>query len=288
MDENTIAVAEAYNQDAEREWQRLAKNPYRALEFQVVMHHLRKHLPPQGKILDAGGGPGRYAIELCRAGYEVVLLDLSSGNIALAREKFSLQPKGVQARLLEAAVGDVRDLSRFETGSFDAVLCLGGPLTHISDADDRSRALSELVRVAKPGAIVGIEVVGYLAVLRTILLEFSHELLDPSFEKLVQEGDAKGPTKSTWHFFRADEIRQLAESHGLETIEMAGCQGLSAGVVEATNALAQDEAKWKVWVDLLLRTSTEPAVVDMAEHILYVGRVPVTAKHERAELKTPR
>ena len=274
MDESTIAVAEAYNRDTEREWQRLAKDPYGTLEFQVVMYHLRKHLPPQGKILDAGGGPGRYAIELCQAGYEVVLFDLSPGNIALAKEKLSAQPQEVQDKLLEAVVGDVLDLSRFETDSFDAVLCLGGPLTHISDADDRSHALSELVRVAKPGAIVGIEVVGYLAVLRTILLEFSYELLDPSFEKLVQEGDATGPTKSTWHFFRADEIRQLAEFHGLETIEMAGCQGLSAGVVEATNTLAQDEAKWKVWVDVLLQTSTEPAVVDMAEHILYIGRKP--------------
>jgi SAM-dependent methyltransferase len=273
MDDDTRAIAETYNRDAEREWQRLVKDPYRALEFQVVMHHLRKHLPPQGRILDAGGGPGRYAIELCQAGYEVVLLDLSAGNIALAREKLSLQPIEVQNKLLEAAVGDVRDLSRFEPRSFDAVLCLGGPLTHISDADGRSRAVSELVRVAKPGAVVFIVVVGYLAVLRTILLEFSHELLDLPFERLVREGDATGPTRSIWHFFRADEIRQLAESHGLETIEMAGCQGLSTGLIEATNALAQDEAKWQVWVDLLLRTSTEPAVVDMAEHILYIGRV---------------
>jgi ubiquinone/menaquinone biosynthesis C-methylase UbiE len=287
MDADMRAVAETYDRDTEREWQRLAKDPYHTLEFQVVMYHLRKRLPPQGKILDAGGGPGRYAIELCQAGYEIVLLDLSPGNIALAREKFELQPQTVQDRLLQAVVGDVRDLSRFEPGSFDAVLCLGGPLTHISDADDRSRALSELVRVARTGAIVGIEVVGYLAVLRTILLEFSHELLDPSFEKLVQEGDTMGPTKSTWHFFRADEIRQLAESHGLETIEMAGCQGLSTNLVEATNRIAEDEAKWKRWVDLLLRTSTEPAAVDMAEHMLYIGRVPVVTP-DRAGLKAPR
>ena len=269
-------VTELYDQNAEREWQRLVKDPYHTIEFRVVMHHLLKHLPPVGTILDAGGGPGRYSIELCKHGYEVVLLDLSPGNITLARDKFSLRPKEVQNKLLEAVVGDIRDLSRFETGSFDAVLCLGGPLTHISGADGGSRAVSELARVAKSGAVIYIEVVGYLAVLRTILLEFSYELLEPPFEKLVQEGDAIGPTKSMWHFFRADEIRQLAESHGLETVEMAGCQGLSTGLIEATNALAQDEAKWKVWVDLLLRTSTEPAVVDMAEHILYVGRVPAS------------
>jgi 2-polyprenyl-3-methyl-5-hydroxy-6-metoxy-1,4-benzoquinol methylase len=40
------------------------------------MHFLEKHLPKKGLILDAGGGPGRYTIELARSGYDVVLLDL--------------------------------------------------------------------------------------------------------------------------------------------------------------------------------------------------------------------
>ena len=54
---------------------------------------------------------------------------------------------------------------------------------------------------------------------------------------------------------------------------MAGCEGLSTGLPEATNRLGEDEAKWRRWVELVLETSAEPAVVDMAEHILYVGRV---------------
>jgi ubiquinone/menaquinone biosynthesis C-methylase UbiE len=148
------AIAEAYNRDPQREWQRLVKDPYHSLEFLVTMHHLRKHLPPTGKVLDAGGGPGRYALELCRAGYEVVLLDISSALIDLAREQFKAEPQAVQDRLREFHVGDVRDLSRFETGTFDAALCLGGPLTHISAAADRDRAVAELVRVARPGAAV--------------------------------------------------------------------------------------------------------------------------------------
>jgi ubiquinone/menaquinone biosynthesis C-methylase UbiE len=273
MNEETKTVKEAYDCDTEREWQRLVKSPYNLIEFQVAMHHLQKHLPPSGKILDAGGGPGRYAIELCQAGYEVVLFDLSPGNIALAREKFGAQPMRVQDNLLEATVGDLRNLSLFETGSFDAVLCLGGPLTHISKPDDRARVVSELARVAKPGAVVCIEVVGYLAVLQTIMLRYSHELLDPLFERLVQTGDAIGPTKSVWHFFRADELRHLAESHGLETVEMVGCQGLATGLIDATNSLAENEAQWRVWIDLLKKTSTEPAVVDTSEHILYIGKV---------------
>jgi SAM-dependent methyltransferase len=170
-------VAEAYDRNAEREWDRLVRDPYHSLEFTVTMHHLRRHLPPAGRILDAGGGPGCYALELCRAGYEVVLLDISPGLIAMARDKFQLEPEVVQGKLLEFVVEDLRDLSRFETGHFGAVLCLGGPLTHISDAAGRRKAMSELVRVAKPGAIVCVSVMGLLAVLRTILARFSDELI---------------------------------------------------------------------------------------------------------------
>jgi hypothetical protein len=39
-------VAQIYNQNPEREWQRLAVDPYHSLEFLVTMHYLQKHLPP--------------------------------------------------------------------------------------------------------------------------------------------------------------------------------------------------------------------------------------------------
>ena len=265
-------VAEYYDRNTEREWQRLVSDPYHSLEFLVTMHYIQKHFPSDGKILDAGGGPGRYSIELCRAGYSVVLLDLSSGNIAAAKDKFQSEPEAVQNRLLECVVGDVCDLSRFETDYFDAVLCLS-PLTHISDEADRITATSELVRVARPGAVVYISVVGYLALTRTVLMRSSDELVDPLYQKLMSRGDNL-VSGNVWHFFRADELRHLAKLCGLTTIEMAGCEGLSTGLINATNLLGQDEAKWKRWVDLVLETSAEPAVVDMAEHILYVGRVP--------------
>ncbi len=77
-------------------------------------------------------------------------------------------------------------------------------------------------------------------------------------------------TGTEWHFFRAEELRDLAESCGLMTIEMAGCQGLSSSLVEATNRVAEDEAKWERWKELVIETSTEPAMVDTSEHLLYI------------------
>ncbi len=265
-------VAQIYNQDPEREWHRLVLDSYHSLEFLVTMHYLQKYLPPSGRILDAGGGPGRYSIELCKAGYEVVLLDLSSGNIALAQNKLKSQPQAVQKRLVEFVVGDVRDLARFELDSFDAILCLD-PLTYLSEEADRIQAVSELVRVVKPGGLVYISGRGYLALPRTLLKIANDYFLDPVFAAFIETGDI--PIQGhTCHFFRADELRQLTESCGLTTVEMAGCEGLATSLSEATNLLAQDEAKWKRWVALVLETSAEPAVVDMAEHILHIGRAP--------------
>jgi SAM-dependent methyltransferase len=264
-------VADIYDKDPQGEWRRLERDAYHSLEFQVTMHFLRKHLPPAGTVLDAGGGPGRYAIALCRAGYHVVLLDLSSGVIAKAKEMFDLEPPSVRSNLLECAVGDIRDLSRFESGQFDAVLCLGGPLSHINDAREREQAMVELVRVAKPGGVVAVAVIGYLALLRTILMGFTDELVDPVCHDLLQRGDAVA-RGTVWHFFRAEELRRLAESCGLTTLEMAGCEGLSTGLGDATNRCAANDALWQRWLEWVLASAAEPAVVDMAEHILYIGR----------------
>ncbi|NDJ74966.1 MAG: hypothetical protein GYB65_01795, partial [Chloroflexi bacterium] len=130
-----------------------------------------------------------------------------------------------------------------------------------------------LVRVAQPGELVAVNVVGYLAVLRVVMEQFRDKLLEePYIARLVADGNANGPTGTPWHFFRAGELRDLAERCGLATITMAGCEGLSTGMVAATNTVAEDAAQWQKWVEIVLRTSTDPGVVEMAEHILYLGR----------------
>jgi ubiquinone/menaquinone biosynthesis C-methylase UbiE len=235
------------------------------------MHALEQHLPPHGSVLDAGGGPGRYAIALCEAGHRVTLLDLSPGNVEMARKKAASQPVAVRQRLHDFVVGDVRDLSCFEQGSFDAVVCLD-PLSHLPEEAGRACAVAEMVRVTKNTGVVCIGGRGYLALFRTMLSRFRDEILDPWVDPYVATGNA--PVRQVpCHFFRANEIRQLAEAHGLKTMTMVGVPGLSSGLVDATNHLAREEAGWEKWIGIVLQTATEPSVVDTSEHLLYLGRV---------------
>jgi SAM-dependent methyltransferase len=265
-------IADSYNANPSREWNRLTQDAYHALESTITWYHLRQHLPPTGHILDAGGGPGRYSLDLCRVGYDVTLLDLSEGNIALARQNFAAEPPEVQSHLSAALLGDVTDLSRFADGGFDAVFCLGAVLSHIQPAAARQQAVRELARVVRPGGVVALSVVGYFAVLRVILLEFSHEILWPTWHEFLQTHDSEGPTGTPWHWFTGADLRGLAESCGLQTVTLAGCHGLSSNLIEATNRLAEEPEKWQRWFDLLLQTSTEPSIVDTSMHLLYIGR----------------
>lgn len=61
------------------------------------------------------------------------------------------------------------DLSRFPNEAFDVTLCLGGPLSHVVDADERRHALAELSRVTKRGAPVFVSVMGKFGAFRSVV-----------------------------------------------------------------------------------------------------------------------
>jgi 2-polyprenyl-3-methyl-5-hydroxy-6-metoxy-1,4-benzoquinol methylase len=80
-------VKKFYDENSEEEWRRLFQDAYHRLEFLVTMHFLDKYLPRSGLILDAGGGPGRYSIELAKKGYDVVLVDISPKCLEIAKRE---------------------------------------------------------------------------------------------------------------------------------------------------------------------------------------------------------
>jgi len=74
-----------YDQYAQREWERLARHKS---EFAVTNRALQEHLPPPlARIVDIGGGPGRYKIAFTQLGYHMSLVDLSRTSLSLAAEK---------------------------------------------------------------------------------------------------------------------------------------------------------------------------------------------------------
>ena len=80
-----MLVKQYYAENVRSEWRRLVKDAYHRLEFITTLHFLDQYLPPHGRVLDAGGGPGRYTLELAKKGYDVTLLDATRANLDFAR-----------------------------------------------------------------------------------------------------------------------------------------------------------------------------------------------------------
>jgi SAM-dependent methyltransferase len=262
-------VKEYYTGYVRSEWRRLVKNPYRHLELETTLHFLDKYLPAQGLLLDAGGGPGRYTFELAKRGYDMVLFDATQANLDFATRM--ARRHGIQQRVKEIICGSIVDMSRFCDARFDAVLCTGGPLSHVLDAQDRQHAISELVRVVKPGGLIFASVIGRLAVLVVLLNESQAEIGDPHQIHLVETGDYLGGRGFTaCHFYLPEEIQAEFSRDDLRILELVGLQGISTQHIKEFNKLAKDERRFKAWMETHYQTCTHPGAVAISEHMLIV------------------
>ena len=78
-------VEDFYDRNPQEEWDRLERH---WAEYENSLRALTEFLPPApAGLIDIGGGPGRYAIALAGMGYRVTLVDLSQGNLDLAKQK---------------------------------------------------------------------------------------------------------------------------------------------------------------------------------------------------------
>ena len=262
------------------EWERLDSSFVPRLEWEGTVERLRRNLPPGGRVLDVGGGAGRYAVWLAERGHEVVLVDPSDGQREVAREKVEAHDVADRVTVRE---GDVRDLA-FADGAFDATLCLGGPLSHVLAAAERETAVRELRRVTTLGGPVFVSVMGRLHLLVLLLLSPDRDverfgLLADLAESGDYDADLLGERDSDFvetHFFRAGELEVLLTEGGLVVEELLGLEGLASvygsGRLEG---LPDDvsERQRKHVRDLVETLRGDRTVADLSAHILAVCRV---------------
>ena len=253
------AVQELYDSASEREWQRMDRH---RTEFAVTWRVLAEHLPPPpARILDCGGGPGRYAIELARQGYEVTLFDLSAGNLALA------QAKADEAGVSFTAIvqGTATDLSRFDDASFDAVLLMG-PLYHLLEEQERLSAVAEVKRVVRPGGLVFAAFVTRYAAHRWAAANEPTWIVDDpeAAQTLLDTGRLPPrphrPGGFIGYFAHPDEVVPLIRRAGLEVRAVLGVDALVSQIEEGVNQLTG--AAWERWADLSTRVASDPSCME--------------------------
>ena len=257
-----------YDSNPDGEWDRLGTH---RVEYGITLRALQDHLPPApSRIVDIGGGVGRYAIELTRRRHDVTITDVSRRCLDLARRK------AAEAGMALAGChrADARDLSAFEDDHFDAALLMG-PLYHLLAHSQRLEAVREAQRVLRPGGRVFAAFIARYAVVQYGLAERPEYIAESGeeLETILQTGEYRRPEGSSgfidaW-FAHPAEVAPLMEEGGFQPLALLGCECLACFMEEKINA-AEDELH-EQWLDLLYGLAGEPSLLGGSGHMLYVG-----------------
>lgn len=264
-------VSEYYDRAPEET--RLQQGPFQLEEGRTRELIKRFAPPPPGTVVDVGGAAGAYALWLAEAGYTVHLVDASPRLVAEAQRRSSLAARP----LASCRVGDARRLT-LSDDTADMVLLLG-PLYHLTEAGDRSRALREAARLLKPGGWLFAAGISRFA---SALDGLSRDILDdPEFAPIVEQdlrdGQHRNPTDrleyfTTAYFHRPEELAGEVQAAGLTLTGVYGVEGPGWILPDVSERMA-DPRQRAALLRVAQMLETEPAVVGSSAHLLAVARV---------------
>jgi 2-polyprenyl-3-methyl-5-hydroxy-6-metoxy-1,4-benzoquinol methylase len=254
-----------YNGNVQREWERLDRHPF---EFAVTKHYLDRYIRPGDAVLDIGGGPGRYSIELAERGCGVTLLDLSDENVAYAGNKAA--ERGLPLRAVQ---GDARTADRLITGLFDHVLLMG-PMYHLLEEAERAEAVHAALKLLKPGGLLFVSFISLNAGIIYFLGRDPQGVLDER-EQAYLDCYLKNETYSGASFTEAcfiapREIRPFMERFGLNTCHLFGQESIT--IPGEQNILACGRAVADRWTALAIAVCEREEFLSQAAHLMYIGR----------------
>ena len=239
------------------------KTRHGQVEFITTMKYvhecLKQHERPS--VLDIGAGTGAYSIPLAEEGYDVTAVELVKHNLGILKQKTDK---------VRAYQGNALRLKKFEDESFDVVL-LFGPMYHLSEREDKIKALSEAARVCKKGGHV---LVAYFmndyCVIRYAFME-GHigEILDEGgFEDDYHIKKGANPLYSQ---VRTEDIESInSKVECLKREKIIAADGAANYIRKAVNAL--DERGFEEFVKYHLSICERADMLGASAHLVDILR----------------
>lgn len=118
------------------------------IEFERIKSLIEKYIPSTtSKIIDIGGGTGKYSEWLARKGHQVYLVEPVFKHLQIAKQRTNKLKNKFQVKLGESKKLDFPN-------KFADLIILHGPLYHLQKKEDRDISIKEAKRVLKNNGII--------------------------------------------------------------------------------------------------------------------------------------
>ena len=209
-------IIEYYNHyDEERRLMRKSHMP----EYLTTMRYIEKYLNNGAKIIEIGAGTGRYSLALADMGYDVTAIELVPHNIDIMRKK--VKPNN-NIKIYE---GNACDLSFIDSNTYDTVLLLG-PMYHLFNNEDKHKAISEAIRVAKKDAVIYSSYCNNDTCMYKMF--YKKRILDYLDSGLIKEDyHAVSSPNMVFELYRKSDIDELMKNYPVTRLHFVGVDMLS-------------------------------------------------------------
>lgn len=264
-------VKEFYNNGVLYEWERLDRH---SIEFAVTKHFIDKYIKPGDRVLDIGGGPGRYSLYLASCGCDVTLLDLSDENVNFAKQKATEQQLA-----LHGVSGDARVADKIVDGKFDAVLLMG-PMYHLLEENDRILSVKSAMKLLNDG---GTLFVSFISLYAGVCYAMKHQpslLLEQNedeYLKCYRENNTfTGDAFTKACFIAPCDIIPFMSKFPFEKLHLLGQESITSPCED--KILTQPSEVVDKWTELAIDTCEREEFLSFSEHLMYIGRKTLERK----------
>ena len=210
-------------------------------------------------ILEVGAGTGRYSVTLAKQGLQVTAVELIEHNLEILRSKLDGTEK------IRTMRGNALELSLFADDSFDLTLLLG-PMYHLYTKNEKLQALSEAVRVTKPGGHI---LVAYCMNEPTIIqyvfcMNHLHEVMD--LNMLTSDWHCISEPKDVFEMVRTEEIADLDAAVPVRRIKLVATDGATNYKREYIDAM--DDETFDKWMDYHFTICERQDLIGASHHTL--------------------
>jgi SAM-dependent methyltransferase len=253
-------------QEAER-----LDSPFSRWEKVRTLDLLDRFLPrPPALVLDVGGAAGVYAFPLAEKGYVVDLVDPVPLHVEQAKQRAAMGQRVPR----NFRVGDARAIP-CENGAADVVLFFG-PLYHLTDFNERLKAIGEARRVLRAGGVLLAVAISRFA---SALDGISRGLIrDPAFVRIVEKDLKTGQHRNetgnldyftTAFFHHPDELKMELIEGGFPSPRLCAIEGPLWTVPELPTAEQREELMATVRV-----LENEVTLIGASAHIMGIATKP--------------